>query len=262
MTDTGMFMREAGSGAPVIFLHGWSCDGSFFDHQIDALKAHAYCIAPDLPGHGQTGPSLPLTIGTAADAVNALIADRGLDQVILCGWSMGAHVAYAVAERHGTSKLKAILAIDMTPKVLNTPGWDAGSKGGLDEARNAEVLASLSSRWTDLAPLIARRIFAVGAPPEEGELARTIDVISRCDPLLAGPMWASLTSQDFRAFLPSLDVPLHLACGRESALYGSNVRNWYIENIQNLVMHEFEHSGHAPHLEEPGKFNSLLKSLL
>jgi len=262
MTETGMFVREAGSGAPVVFLHGWSCDGSFFDNQFEALSGSALCVAPDLPGHGRTGDALPLTIEAAADAVHALLQERALTGALLCGWSMGAHVAFALAKRHGTDRLKAILAIDMSPKVLNAPDWEAGSKGGLDATRNKDVLKAIADRWPDLAPHVARRIFAQDRVPNKTRMAMTTSRISACRPELMGPMWASLTDQDFRQFLPSLEIPLHLAYGKHSALYGSKVRKWYIENIQNLVMHEFRNSGHAPHLEEPEQFNSLLKSLL
>ncbi|WP_346908261.1 alpha/beta fold hydrolase [uncultured Roseibium sp.] len=166
MSEGGLHVRvEEGSGSPLVLLHGWSCHGGFFRPQLEALSGEVRLLVPDLPGHGETGSRLPLTIEAAADAVGELIDSRGLSGVTLCGWSMGAHVAYSYAERHGTKRLRQIVAIDMSPKVLNAPDWPNGSLGGLDAKRNVHVLEAMVPDWPKLAPKVAERHLCPRACP-------------------------------------------------------------------------------------------------
>lgn len=263
MRETGLHVRkEEGSGPPLVLLHGWSCHGGFFWPQMEALSDKARLLVPDLPGHGETGPRLPLTIEAAADAVADLIQSRNLSDVTLCGWSMGAHVAYAFAERHGTGRLRQIVAIDMSPKVLNAPDWPNGSLGGLDAKRNAHVLDAMVPDWPKLAPKVAERIFARGEAPDPDLLSFAKAEIGKADPDLLKPVWASLTEQDFRSFLERLDIPLRLAFGAKSALYGAGVHDWHAAHVPDVDLRVFDRSGHCPHLEEAAAFNDWLSGLL
>ncbi|WP_439527678.1 alpha/beta fold hydrolase [Pannonibacter sp.] len=265
MSAQGLFVREASPDAAtspaIILLHGWSCHGGFFEPQLQALAGKANVLAPDLPGHGQTGPAVALTIEAAADAVAELMRDRDLSNVVLVGWSMGAHVAYALAKRHGTSRLKALVALDMTPKVVNDATWSGGVRDGLDVLHNAEVLEAIIPRWPQMAERIAMRLFATGEVPDPQRLAHARREILAADPRLLKPMWASLTAQDFRAFLPEIDCPLHLVCGGQSALYDRAVADWHADNVPGATVHYFVGSGHAPHLEEPERLNRLVLDL-
>lgn len=262
----GLFFREAvpneATSPAIILLHGWSCHGGFFEPQLQALAGKVNVLAPDLPGHGQTGPAVALTIEAAADAVAGLMRDRDLSNVVLVGWSMGAHVAYALAKRHGTSRLKALVALDMTPKVVNDATWSGGVRDGLDVLHNAEVLEAIIPRWSQMAERIAMRIFATGREADPQKLAYVRREVLAADPALLKPMWASLTAQDFRAFLPRLDRPLHLVCGGQSALYDASVADWHSDNVPGVTVHGFGSSGHAPHLEEPERLNRLLLDLI
>jgi pimeloyl-ACP methyl ester carboxylesterase len=47
--------REAGSGAPVIFVHGVLLNGHFWDRLIERLADVRRCIAIDILAHGATG---------------------------------------------------------------------------------------------------------------------------------------------------------------------------------------------------------------
>src|SRR5690606_27951114 len=123
-------------------------------------------LAPDLPGHGLTGARVPRTIEAAADALADLLTAEDLSEVVLSGWSMGALVAFSLIERHGAGRLAALVVEDMTPKVLNEPAWALGSKNGLDDQRNAALLAALVPAWPAIAKAVAPRIFAEGIEPD------------------------------------------------------------------------------------------------
>lgn len=258
-----MHLREAGSGRPILLLHGWTCHGGFFQPQFAGLAGQARLLAPDLPGHGQTGRRLlPLTIEQAADHCQALLATRGLRDVVVVGWSMGAAVAWAMADRHGTDRLAGLVTIDMTPKVLNDADWPHGTRDGLDVERNARVVAAMPTSWPRYADRVARTIFATGATVPEALTQWVRDEAGHCDPGSMAAMWRSLVAQDFRALLPRLDLPCLVVSGARSQLYRAEVSEWQVATLPNAQLARFDASGHAPHLEEPEAFNARLADFL
>jgi len=262
VNDNLLHIRDQGEGRPLVLIHGWSCPGPFFKAQIDALSPHARCIVPDLPGHGKTAGRLPLSIASAADAVYASLVERELEDVVLVGWSMGALVSYALIERYGADRLSRFVAVDMSPKVLNTPDWQNGTLNGLNAELNKHFLDGMVADWPKLPGRIARRLFAEGVEPSMDLLALARKDIAASDPEMLRPMWASLTAQDFRPLLKRFPVPFHLAAGLKSQLYGPGVHDWHAENVPDHHFHGFAESGHAPHMEEPEKFNQLLLDLV
>jgi pimeloyl-[acyl-carrier protein] methyl ester esterase len=262
VSENGLHIRDEGTGRPLVLVHGWSCPGPFFQGQIDALKGSARLIVPDLPGHGRTGGRLPLSIASAADALHAALAKRELQEVVLVGWSMGALVAYGLIERYGVDRISSFVAVDMSPKVLNTADWPHGTLNGLNAELNRHFLNNMVADWPKLPGRIARRLFAAGSEPDPDLVAVARRDIAASDPEMLRPMWASLTAQDFRPLLQSFPVPFHLAAGLKSQLYGPGVHAWHAETVPDYHFHGFEASGHAPHLEEPEKFNRLLMDLV
>ncbi|POF28555.1 pimeloyl-[acyl-carrier protein] methyl ester esterase [Roseibium marinum] len=243
-------------------VHGWACPGDFFHAQTDALRSRARCIVPDLPGHGKTADRLPLTIDSAGDAIQAYLIEHDLKDVVLCGWSMGALVVYSLLERHGAERISSVVAIDMSPKAVNDADWQHGSQNGLTAEVNALVLDNMIAQWAAFPEQVARQMFAAGRPVDPDLMAFAQSEIARGNPVLLKAMWASLTDQDFRAFLRDFPVPLHLAVGLHSQLYGPGMYRWHEENVPDLHLHEFANSGHSPHLEEPERFNRLLTDLV
>lgn len=49
-----LWHREAGSGYPVVLLHGGGGTGKAFAHQLEGLASRYRVIAPDLPGFGRS----------------------------------------------------------------------------------------------------------------------------------------------------------------------------------------------------------------
>ncbi|MET5115475.1 alpha/beta fold hydrolase, partial [Burkholderia pseudomallei] len=45
-----------GAGAPVLFGHSYLWESSMWEPQLDALSKSYRVIAPDLGGHGRSGP--------------------------------------------------------------------------------------------------------------------------------------------------------------------------------------------------------------
>jgi pimeloyl-ACP methyl ester carboxylesterase len=100
--DQSVFYTDQGAGAPVIMVHGWSCDGSDWSWLAADLAADHRVVVPDLRGHGSSThragqrytPAL-----FAADIVR-LIEHLALTDVVLAGHSLGGVVASVLAADH------------------------------------------------------------------------------------------------------------------------------------------------------------------
>jgi pimeloyl-ACP methyl ester carboxylesterase len=79
-----------GSGKPaLVFVHGWSCDRSYWDAQRIPLSNHYQIVTVDLAGHGQSGMGREeWTIASYGEDVAAVVKELDLENAILIGHSM------------------------------------------------------------------------------------------------------------------------------------------------------------------------------
>ena len=89
-----MFVHESGSsGQPtVVFLHGNGANGTMWRAHMERLAGH-HCLAPDLPGYGQSNRQEWVSLDQTADQVIDLIRSRARDgRAHLVGLSLGGSV--------------------------------------------------------------------------------------------------------------------------------------------------------------------------
>jgi pimeloyl-ACP methyl ester carboxylesterase len=83
----------------VVFIHGWTCDHSFWKLDTKALAARRRVLLVDLPGHGSSDkPEISYTQPLFARAVNAVLEHAGVNEAVLAGHSMGTPVALTFVE--------------------------------------------------------------------------------------------------------------------------------------------------------------------
>jgi 2-hydroxy-6-oxonona-2,4-dienedioate hydrolase len=91
----------AGSGDPVIFLHGTSGHLEAFVRNIPAHAEHFSCHAVDMLGHGYTDqPGVPYTIPRYVDHILAYLDAEGIDRAHFVGESLGGWVSARLAADH------------------------------------------------------------------------------------------------------------------------------------------------------------------
>lgn len=97
-----MYVRESGtpSSPAVVFLHGVGTSGSMWARHMDDLDGF-YCLAPDLPGFGQSNALAWKSRDDVTDSIAALIrtrASHGKAHVV--GLSLGGSIAHTLLARH------------------------------------------------------------------------------------------------------------------------------------------------------------------
>ncbi|MEX8494265.1 alpha/beta fold hydrolase [Sphaerotilus sp.] len=100
------------AGPCVVFIHG-----ALNDHSVWTLAARWFAhhghsvLAVDLPGHGRShGPALP-DVEAMADAVLALLAERGVQRAALVGHSMGSLIALEAASRAAPGAISHLVMV-------------------------------------------------------------------------------------------------------------------------------------------------------
>jgi pimeloyl-ACP methyl ester carboxylesterase len=132
----------AGSGAPVILLHGYTQTSCMWKPIIPLLAGKFRVIAPDLPGIGDSGiPADGLDMKTAAIRIHALAKSLGVQKASVVGHDIGLMVAYAYAAQFPTETEKLAVMDAFLPgvagweDVYNNPGvWHFRFNGPTPEA--------------------------------------------------------------------------------------------------------------------------------
>lgn len=98
---TRLHLTEAGSGPPVVLLHGFPETSYAWRHQIPALAEKFHVIAPDLRGYGDSDkPWTGYDKRTMAQDIVELVASLGYTKIALIGHDRGARVATRLAKDH------------------------------------------------------------------------------------------------------------------------------------------------------------------
>jgi pimeloyl-ACP methyl ester carboxylesterase len=106
--------HEAGSGAdsPILFIHGFGCNGSYFRLQQQHFAASTRTVAVDLRGHGASdAPFQDYDPVGFADDLRWLCEHLGLERPIVVGHSMGGNIALKLAAS-APNVVRAIVMID------------------------------------------------------------------------------------------------------------------------------------------------------
>ena len=110
---TAINYYEHGQEGPVlVFVHGWSCDASYWREQVEYFKEKYHVVLIDLAGHGRSMSDREnYTMEAFGQDVNAVVESIGSEKVILIGHSMGALVI-AEAARLMPEKAIGLVAVD------------------------------------------------------------------------------------------------------------------------------------------------------
>jgi pimeloyl-ACP methyl ester carboxylesterase len=101
---------EAGTGEPLLLLHSAPRSSRAFRFMLPLLAPHFRCIAPDLPGFGQSDPLAGrVTMESLADAMREFLLTLGIARAHVFGYHTGNKVAAAMAAEHHGSVDRVIL---------------------------------------------------------------------------------------------------------------------------------------------------------
>src|SRR3954470_9037786 len=116
-----LYVKDWGTGRPVILLHGWPLSADTFDHLAMAIADAGHrVIAYDRRGFGRSGqPWSGYDYDTLADDLAQVLKETGADDATLVGFSMGGGEVARYMSRHASNSVNgAALISSVVPYLL------------------------------------------------------------------------------------------------------------------------------------------------
>jgi 3-oxoadipate enol-lactonase len=118
-----VFWHEAGKGAPVLLLNGWTASGLLWPRGwLQRLEAGHRVVRIDNRGTGWSRTAAaPFTIGDMADDAAAVLRATGAGPATVLGLSMGGMIAQELAIRHPGLVRRLVLVGTRPPAPAHVP---------------------------------------------------------------------------------------------------------------------------------------------
>ena len=248
-TTDGVEIRYdvAGEGAPtLVFVHGWSCDRAYWQAQMAAFAATNQVVAIDLAGHGASGADrADWTMAAYGNDVAAVAAEMHLDDMVLIGHSMGGDVIVEAAHVL-RNRVRGLVWVDTYGRVgpPQTP-----------EQLEA-ILAPLRNDFAGRCNRLVRGMFLGDADPKL--VARVASDMAAAPPAVALPSVANSLANEARIAerLDGLGLPCFAI---NSGYIKTDVASLAEHGVTTRVI---DGLGHFPMLEDPARFNAVLREVL
>jgi non-heme chloroperoxidase len=253
--DVTFAVQDEGAGSPIVFIHGWSMSGHFFQRQLSHFAAAHRVIIPDLRGHGQSEKVLHgHTVPNYAADLRAILTQLSVRQPVLVGWSMGAMVAYEYLRAYGPDSVAGLVIVDQPPSDFAWDGYEFGVIT-LDALREMNEQLQL-----DQAALVSEFTQLMLHEPDGQTLAWMSEAILQVPPVIASAILTDQTLRDYREYLPQIDVPTLVLFGEDEKLTSPKAGRYIAESIPGARLQTFPASSHCPFWEESDAFNAAVEA--
>jgi pimeloyl-ACP methyl ester carboxylesterase len=239
-----------GSGTPgLVFVHGWSCDRTYWEGQFGGFASQYQVVAIDLAGHGESGLQRDDWNITAFGQDVAAVAEKlGLKQVVLIGHSMGGPVIVEAA-RLMADRLAGLVGVD-TYRNLSEVRQAAEIEG---------YLAPLRANFREATGKVVRKMFISRSDPHLVE--RIVADMSAAPPEVAIAASKALRDND-------LNLQAGLQELRDSGIPVVAINSDYRANDFEaarrfgVTIQTMSGVGHFVMMEDPVTFNRLLEETI
>jgi len=258
----------AGSGEPILLVHGLGGTRRTWRHLIDALAETHTVIAPDLPGHGESDPPAgDYSLGSHAAALRDLLVALGIPRATVAGHSLGGGIALQFAYQFPdrTSRLVLVstggLGAELTPmlRAATLPGAETVVRGlaRLPESLTRRLLPAVSA----VPGLVARQD---ARPLAEGlrELAGARQRRAFIRTARAVIDWRGQTVNASRKLGLFADLPVLVAWGSDDKTIPPHHHQAIVRELPDAHLVEIAGAGHYPHETDPGRLLPALHTFL
>ena len=246
--NTKLYVKDWGTGRPVILMHGWPLSADSWDDQALAL-ADAGCrvIAYDRRGFGRSDqPWSGYDYDTLADDLANVIEQTGAKDAALVGFSMGGGEVARYMSRHASKGVvKAALISSVVPFMLKT----ADNPEGVDQSVFDEMTQAMKEDRAKFFTGFFKDFFGVSmvSHPVSSELlewARSVSMQAGLKPTLACAH--AFATTDFRPDLAAFKVPTLIIHGTDDKTVPINASGRAsAKGISNATLIEYDGAPHG-----------------
>ena len=230
---------EIGDGRPIIILHGLMGGLSNFDGVINHFSENGYkLVLPELPVYSLK--LLNTNIKNFALHLKDFIDFKGYEDVILLGNSLGGHIGLYYTKMF--NKAKGLV-------LTGSSGlYEKGMGSGYTKRGDYEVIRKkVEEVFYD--PIVATKELV-------DEVFQTVNDRSKLIKILA--MAKSAIRHNMSDDLPNMKLPTCIIWGENDNVTPPEVADEFHKLLPNSSLYWIKKCGHAPMMEHPSEFNSIL----
>ena len=247
--------RSAGTGPPVLLLHGAQADSRDWQYQFDVFAPHFTTIAWDAPGCGES-EDLPSPDYDLDDLVHALVGFLHALQVSsahIIGLSLGSILSLAFHERHPEAVRSLVLASAYA-------GWAGSLSPAEVQRRRRLVLQDLERPGVDAARDLVTTLLTPDAP--RWMVEEQIAMISQSRPATSRAMVTNIATVDLRPLLSRIRAPTLLLYGQNDNRAPETVARTLHKGIPGSRLIFLPNAGHCAHIQAPDLWNRAVLNFL
>lgn len=252
VNGTRLYYEVAGSGHPLVLVHGFTLDTRMWDAQFEVFAQHYQTIRYDLRGFGQS--ATPTEDPYAhPDDLRALMAHLGLDHAGIIGLSLGGSVAvdFAVTYPDATDTL-----IPVDAALIGGYQWDQRPSANLRKEAQQTGIQGAKTVWLNSALFGPARENPVAAGP----LTQIVDDYSG---------WHFVNNDPGRTAEPpatqrliTISAPTLVIVGERDLPDFHRIANILEQGIPNAKKVVMPGVGHMSNMEDPERFNTTVLTFL
>lgn len=242
-----LYVKDYGSGKPVILIHGWPLSNEMWEYQVETLVENNFrVITYDRRGFGKSSqPWNGYSYDSLTDDLKAIIDQLELTDVTLVGFSMGGGEVVRYFSRHGGKNvIKAVLIASITPFLLRT----TDNPEGTNPDDNEERTNTIKNDRIDFIDNFGKSFFGVSLinkPLSTPLLEYYRMLCSAASPHATLECAKSFSTTDFRDEMSSINVPTLIIHGDEDDIVpieiSSEKASELIPNNKFIVYEEAPH---------------------
>jgi pimeloyl-ACP methyl ester carboxylesterase len=231
----------------LLFVHGWSCDETFWASQASALGAKFHVITIDLPGHGQSDkPQIPYTVDLYVRAIDAVLRDANVKAATLIGHSNGAPVIRQFYRKF-PEKTRALVIVEGSLRPFG------------DRAMREKFVALLKA--PNYEENTGKLIDSMTSPIKDAALRERIKAAMLRTPQHVGASEFESALEDALWKPDEIKVPVLMILAKQPA-WTTEYEEWVRGIVPDLDYQMWEGVSHFLMMEEPAKFNQALSAFL
>jgi non-heme chloroperoxidase len=236
---------ETGAGPTILFVPGWTMPAEIWQPQIEYFGRKYHVVAIDPRSQGRSDkPAEGNYPGRRAQDYKELIDHLGGSPVILVGWSLAVHEAFAYVKSFGTYKLSGLVLVDL---AVYTPSTQE------ERDRRYAMFHNFQSDRKHYAETFVRGMYH--KPHSEAYLESVVTASLKTPTNSAVAMLAELAvKNDSRAVLPKLTLPV-LAVMTTANRASAELIASAVPGGQGEV---FDDAGHCLFVDDADRFNTVL----
>lgn len=235
---------EVGEGTPMIVLHGLMGGLSNFDGVAAYFSTNGYkVLIPELPIY--TMPLLKTNVKNFATNLEKFIQYKKLDKVILLGNSLGGHIGLLHTKLF-PEKVKSLVITGSSGLYESAMGDGYPKRGNYEFIKKkAQDVFYDPKVATDE---IVDEVFAT--VNDRNKLIKTLAIAK------------SAIRHNMSKDLPHMNTPTCIIWGENDTVTPPNVAKEFHELLPDSDLYWIKNCGHAPMMEHPDEFNTILHKWL